>query len=144
VISEPGSVRFPESSLLARDLQRSSQDNPQKVINDYQSLIKVSTMNLRLQPRASFLLFLAFVLAQLAWLLMPADLDSYRRKERAEAALELRDTPSAATKTVFETELSRLRKHNSDTLRNAVVVFLLVDLICVGLLWKDRHVPLRC
>ena len=101
-------------------------------------------MNLRLQPRASFLLFLAFVLAQLAWLVMPADFDSYRRKERAQAALELRDTPSAATKTAFETELSRLRKHNSNTLRNAVAVFLVIDAICIGLLWKDRREPARC
>jgi len=35
-INEPGSVHFPEASLLAKDLQRSSQDNSQKVINDWQ------------------------------------------------------------------------------------------------------------
>jgi hypothetical protein len=37
-INEPGSVRFQKGPLLARDLQRCSQDNPQKVINDWQSL----------------------------------------------------------------------------------------------------------
>jgi hypothetical protein len=42
VISEPGSVRFPESSLLARDLQRPSQDTPKKVMSDCQSHIKRS------------------------------------------------------------------------------------------------------
>jgi len=41
VISEPGSVRFPEVSLLAKDLHRSSQDTHQNVINDCQSLNKV-------------------------------------------------------------------------------------------------------
>jgi hypothetical protein len=101
-------------------------------------------MTPHLRPRASFLLFLAFVLAQLVWLVMPAALDSYRRKERAQAAVELRDTPSLATKAAFESELSRLREHNGYTLRNTILLFLLVDAICIGLLWKDRREPARC
>jgi len=38
VINEPGSVRFQETSLLPKDFQRHSQDNPRKVFNDCQSL----------------------------------------------------------------------------------------------------------
>jgi len=37
-IDEPGSVRFPEASLLAKDFQHSSQESAPKLINDWQSL----------------------------------------------------------------------------------------------------------
>ena len=39
-ISEPASACLQEEPLLVRDLQRPSQDNRPKVINDDQSLIK--------------------------------------------------------------------------------------------------------
>ena len=58
-INEPESACLQEASLLAKDLQRYSQDNPRKGINDWQSLIKRSAISAHIRMLKAFALLVA-------------------------------------------------------------------------------------
>ena len=96
-------------------------------------------MNPRLKPRASFLLFLAFVLAQLYFVLLPNGHDRYRLKERLDAYRAWHEAPSMSTKATMNEELDRLRRHNSIKLISVGVPLLIIDVFCIVRLSKDRR-----
>lgn len=83
--------------------------------------------------------FLAFVLAQLFWLVSPRTDNRFRLQERAEVARISKENPSPAASAALEHELARFRDHREATLRNAIALFLILDALCFALLWKDRR-----